>query len=157
MKIVECPLKRVDWQQLVAEFQAAGIDYDRSSRFGPVLQTAGKLLVRVADETDEAAVLALVAAHVPPPEMTAAEMLLAQARSLSQKRTPDELRLMAILEEVQDAFNVIRAWNNRLVQKLVDAGLPVDMPTLPNRTWEEAQRSIDARVAAKVSEGGSRR
>lgn len=147
---IDCPFKRVDAPRLKAELAAAGVVVVARSVYDGVTAYPDRIVVNVADGTDPEAVRRVVAEHVEPAELTPEQYTAQQAKQLVLDQSAEGKFNRARDRLTVEAIQGIMAWCNGLREQLIAAGLPLSVPALQARTWEQLEERVREIIDSEV-------
>lgn len=155
LRAIQCPDPgRVTPTKLRAELQAASVPLEPAGLLEPLncYYSGAAFVVVVAfvgSEWDEA-VRQVVAAHVPDPAETPKQRRKREVREVLASRDETIVLLTSANRELFESLREARATINQMRQQLIQAGLPLTVQPLINRTWEQATAAALGRADATI-------
>lgn len=145
---------RITPAKLRAELLAAGVPLQPEKPLEPLncYYSGNHFAVLLPVDTDQwdTTVQQVVAAHVPDQQETKKQRRKRKIRELLGSKDELIALLFAANRELFESLRETRAWCNQLRQQLNSAALPITVPTLQNRTWEQATASVVSRADATI-------
>lgn len=150
---ITTPKRPINGQTLYEELVLAGVRLRPMLPFSPISLDGKTLAIEIERDEDEATARAVVAAHVPPPEPTPAQIKRQQARKLIEfDDSPESVRLRALVRVLYASLVETRAWNNAMrLYQLDPINNPLPKPLI-NRNWEAAEQAVLMQIDADTSE-----
>ena len=160
MRKLTLPAKRIDAPQLRAELVAAGVPLRPllpGGIPGDIYLSSDELVVLVevepgADQYDAIATQ-VIQAHVPPADLTLDQIKKRSAKAAL--RNSEDRALIATragLKILYQSLVETRTTLNQIRAQLVAAGLPLTVPALINRTWEQALNAVEQQIDTEVEQ-----
>lgn len=138
------PLKRVDVDRLKSELVVAGVP-DWPEPLDEPAYVGNKLMaLLVPDDAEIDTVRRVVLAHVD--DRSSERVLNDLAKRMTDDRSAQGRRDRARDKHTMQAIQSLMAWCNNLRSQLIAAGLPVTVPKLQPRTWEELEAAVRALI-----------
>lgn len=134
------PLKRVDAARLKSELIAAGVPSWAEPLAEPYYVGNKLMALVVPDGSGIEIVRNVVLAHVD--DRSTERYLNDLAKRLVDDQTAEGRFNRARDRLTVEAIQGLMAWCNGLRQQLVDAGLPITVPPLQARTWEQLETRV---------------
>ena len=144
MLTVIVPMKQVNPATLKVELVAAGVPSWSDPLDEPAYAGSSMMVVIVPNGADPEVVAEVVANHQD--NRTAEQVERARAKALIVDPTPKGRRDKARDKLTMQAIRSLMAWCNNLRSQLIAAGLPVTVPKLRPRTWEELEEAVRALI-----------
>lgn len=144
------PLKRVDVDRLKSELIEAGV-ISWPEPMGEPIYVGNKLMaLLVPDGSEIDTVRRVVLAHVD--DRSTERYLNDLAKRLIDDKTPAGRRDRARDKLTVEAIQSLMAWCNGLRRKLIDAGLPITIPKLEVRTWQQLEDRVRELIDTESTE-----
>lgn len=144
------PLKRVDVDRLKSELVVAGVPAWPEPLGEPSYVGNRLMALLVPDEAEIDTVRRVVLAHVD--DRSSERVLNDLAKRMISDRSAAGRRDRARDKLTVEAIQSLMAWCNGLRRQLIDAGLPVTVPRLEVRTWQQLEDRVRELIDIEATE-----
>jgi len=134
------PLKRVDADRLKSELIGAGVPAWPEPLGEPAYVGNKLMALLVPDDAEIDTVRRVVLAHVD--DRSSERVLNDLAKRMIDDRSAQGRRDRARDKLTAEAIRSLMAWCNGLRRQLIDAGLPITVPRLEVRTWQQLEDRV---------------